>query len=173
MKWQYSTFLKKYTDSLNRIWIDVFFWIWIRAVAESDPDQIWTFSYDKLNRDPKHCLCLAGKAGGQRNSNLRASLISMVILLPLVGDVSVSRLYWYRGVTVLLSGWVISSLGGWLVSALSIPIGENISNSSADFNPNHNHVNAASKQASLQITSCQHHHATPKQNYCVCWDHKE
>ncbi len=43
-----------------------------------------------------------------------------------------SRLYWYRGVTVLLSGWVtwicdlsmqISPLGGWLVSALPIHIG--------------------------------------------------
>ncbi len=37
-------------------------------------------------------------------------------------------------------------------------------NSSADFNPNHNHVNAAPTQASLQTTSRPHHHATPKQN---------
>jgi hypothetical protein len=38
-------------------------------------------------------------------------------------------------------------------------------NSSADFNPNLNHVNAAPKQASLQTTSRPHHHATPKQHY--------
>ncbi len=38
-----------------------------------------------------------------------------------------SRLYWYRGVTVLLPGWTsmqISPSGGWLVSALSITIRE-------------------------------------------------
>ncbi len=41
-------------------------------------------------------------------------------------------------------------------------------NSSADFNPNHKHVKAASKEASLQTTSRPHHHATPKQNYhCI------
>jgi hypothetical protein len=40
-------------------------------------------------------------------------------------------------------------------------------NSSVDINPNHNHVNAAPKQASLQTTSRPHHHATPKQNYCM------
>jgi hypothetical protein len=35
------------------------------------------------------------------------------------------------------------------VSALSIPIGENGTSSSADFNPNHNYVNATpNKQAS-------------------------
>jgi hypothetical protein len=44
-----------------------------------------------------------------------------------------SRLCWYRGVTVLLPGWVIwkywdcpwkfFSLGSWLVSALSTPNG--------------------------------------------------
>jgi hypothetical protein len=44
-----------------------------------------------------------------------------------------SRLYWYRGVTVLLPGWVIwkywncpckfFSMGSWLVSALSTPNG--------------------------------------------------
>jgi hypothetical protein len=44
-----------------------------------------------------------------------------------------SRLYWYRGVTVLLPGWVIRkywncpwkffSLGSWLVTALSTPNG--------------------------------------------------
>ncbi len=39
----------------------------------------------------------------------------------------------------------ISPLGGWLVSALSIPIGD----SSADFNPNHNQDSTAQKQASL------------------------
>ncbi len=32
-----------------------------------------------------------------------------------------------------------------------------------DFNPNHNHVNAAPKQASLQTMSRPHHHAIPKQ----------
>jgi hypothetical protein len=62
------------------------------------------------------------------------------------------------------------------VSALSIPIGGEWHNSSADFNPNHNHVNADfnpnhnhvnadPKQASLQNTSRPHHHATAKQNY--------
>jgi hypothetical protein len=35
-------------------------------------------------------------------------------------------------------------------------------NSSADFNLNPNHVNAATKQASLQIMSIPHHHATHK-----------
>jgi hypothetical protein len=39
--------------------------------------------------------------------------------------------------------------------------------SSADFNPNHNHDNAAPKQASLQTTSRPHHHATPKKS-TVC-----
>jgi hypothetical protein len=39
-------------------------------------------------------------------------------------------------------------------------------NSSADFNPNNNHVNAAPKQASFQATSLLHQRATPKQNYC-------
>jgi hypothetical protein len=39
--------------------------------------------------------------------------------------------------------------------------------SSDDFNPNHNHVNAAPKQARLQTTSRPLHHATPKQNYCM------
>jgi hypothetical protein len=40
-------------------------------------------------------------------------------------------------------------------------------NSSAVFNPKHHHVNAALKQASLQTTSRQHHHATPNHNYCT------
>jgi hypothetical protein len=40
-------------------------------------------------------------------------------------------------------------------------------NSFADFNPNHSHVNAAPKQACLQITSGPHHHAAPEQNYCI------
>jgi hypothetical protein len=35
--------------------------------------------------------------------------------------------------------------------------------SSADFNPNHNHVNAPPNQASLQTTSRPHHYATSKQ----------
>jgi hypothetical protein len=39
--------------------------------------------------------------------------------------------------------------------------------SSADFNPNHYHVNAASKQTSLPTTSRPHHHATSKQKYCM------
>ncbi len=57
-----------------------------------------------------------------------------------------SRLYWYRGVTVLLPGWVIwkywdcpckfFSLGCWLVSALSTPNGGERYNSSTDLNPN-------------------------------------
>ncbi len=56
------------------------------------------------------------------------------------------RLYWYRGVTVLLPGWVIwkywncprkfFSLGSWLVSALSTPNGGEGYNSSTDLNPN-------------------------------------
>jgi hypothetical protein len=60
-------------------------------------------------------------------------------------------------------------LGVCLVSALSIPIAENgsIPLLALKFNPNHNHVNAASKQASLQTTSRPHHHATPKQNYSM------
>jgi hypothetical protein len=41
-------------------------------------------------------------------------------------------------------------------------------NSSADFNPNNNHVNTGPKQASFQTTSRPHHHATLKQkNYCM------
>ncbi len=41
-------------------------------------------------------------------------------------------------------------------------------NSSADFNPNRNYVNAAApKQASFQTTSRPHHHATLMQNYCI------
>ncbi len=40
-------------------------------------------------------------------------------------------------------------------------------NSSADFNPNHNHVNAAPTQASLQTTLRPHHHATSKQKNTV------
>ncbi len=52
----------------------------------------------------------------------------------------------YRGVTVLLPGWVIRkywnypckffSLGSWLVSALSTPNGGEGYNSSTDLNPN-------------------------------------
>jgi hypothetical protein len=57
----------------------------------------------------------------------------------------------------------ISPLGCRLVSALSIPIGE-WHKSPADFNPNHNHVNAAPETASLQTTSRPHHQANPKQN---------
>jgi hypothetical protein len=61
----------------------------------------------------------------------------------------------------------ISPLYGWLVSALSIPIGGEWLKSSADFNPNHNHVNVAPKQTSLQTTSRPHHHATSsKINVC-------
>ncbi len=41
-------------------------------------------------------------------------------------------------------------------------------NSSVDFNPNHNHVNAAAKQVSLQITSRPNHHAAPKQIVYKC-----
>ncbi len=90
---------------------------------------------------------------------------------------TVSRLYWYRGGTVLLPGWVIWKYM-WFVHA-NLPIGRLTSvrtvdlhwgewlNSSADFNPNHNDVNAAPSQASLQTTSRPHHHATPKQNYCI------
>jgi hypothetical protein len=40
-------------------------------------------------------------------------------------------------------------------------------NSSADFNLNYNHFNAVPKEASLQTTSSPHHHATPKQTYCM------
>jgi hypothetical protein len=57
-----------------------------------------------------------------------------------------SRLYWYRGVTVLLPGWVIwkywncpckfFSLGSWLVSALSTHNGGEGYNSSPDLNSN-------------------------------------
>jgi hypothetical protein len=55
------------------------------------------------------------------------------------------RLYWYRGVTVLLPGWVIwnywnypckfFSLDSWLVSALSTPNGDEGYKSSLDLNP--------------------------------------
>jgi hypothetical protein len=38
-------------------------------------------------------------------------------------------------------------------------------NFSAGFKPNHNHVNAAPKRASLHTTSRPHHHAAPKHNY--------
>ncbi len=61
----------------------------------------------------------------------------------------------------------ISLLGGGLVSALSISIGENGSFPLMTLTPDHNHVNAAPKQASLQTTSRPHHRATPKQNYCI------
>jgi hypothetical protein len=55
-----------------------------------------------------------------------------------------------------------------LWSALSIPGGmAQWHNSSADFNPNHNRANSAPKQASLQTTSCPHHHAIRKQNFCI------
>jgi hypothetical protein len=57
----------------------------------------------------------------------------------------------------------IFPLGCWPVSALSIPIGE-YHNSHAEFNLNHNHVNAATKQASIQTTLRQHRHAAPKQS---------
>jgi hypothetical protein len=60
----------------------------------------------------------------------------------------------------------ISPLGGWLVSALSIPFGR-MAQSSADFNPSYNHINSAPKQARLQTTSRSHHHATHKQTYCM------
>jgi hypothetical protein len=56
-----------------------------------------------------------------------------------------SSLYWYRGVTALLPGWVIwkywncpckfLSFGSWLVSALSTPNGGEGYNSSTDLNP--------------------------------------
>jgi hypothetical protein len=61
----------------------------------------------------------------QRTSQLHVDLLRFIDLF--------SRLYWYRGVTVLLPGWVIwknwnypckfFSLGSWLVSALSTPNG--------------------------------------------------
>ncbi len=40
-------------------------------------------------------------------------------------------------------------------------------NSSAEFSANHNHVNAAPKQASIQTILRPHHNTTPKQNYCM------
>ncbi len=92
-------------------------------------------------------------------------------------SIGISRLYWYRGVTVLLPGWVIWKYM-WFVYA-NLPVGRLSSvrtvdlhwgewlNSSADYNPNHNHVNAAPTKACLQATSRQHHHASPKQNYCI------
>jgi hypothetical protein len=43
--------------------------------------------------------------------------------------------------------------------------GDWLLNSSAGFNSNHNHVNAAAKQASRQTTSRPHQHATPKSLY--------
>ncbi len=60
----------------------------------------------------------------------------------------------------------ISPLGCRLVSALSIPIGE-WHKSTADFNPNHNHVYAdQNKQASRPL----HVHTTkqtPSKKYCM------
>jgi hypothetical protein len=65
------------------------------------------------------------------------------------------RLNWYRGVTVLLPGWVVWKYM-WFVHA-NLPIGQLIGvrtvdshwgewlKSTTDFNPNHNHVNAAPK----------------------------
>jgi hypothetical protein len=91
------------------------------------------------------------------------------------------RLCWYRGETVLQWCWAelfgskcnlsmqISPLDGWLVSALSNvhPHWGEGNNFSADFNPNHNHVSSAPKQARLKTTSRSHHHATLKQIFCM------
>jgi hypothetical protein len=53
-----------------------------------------------------------------------------------------------------------SPLGGLTSIRTVNPIWGEWFNSSADYNPNHNQVNAAPKQSSLQITSRPHHHAT-------------
>ncbi len=79
----------------------------------------------------------------------------------------------YRGVKVLLPGSVIWKYEYmWFVHAnlpigrltrvrtVDLHLGESWINSSAGFNPNHNHVNAAPQQASLQTTSRQHHACT-------------
>ncbi len=57
----------------------------------------------------------------------------------------------------------ILPVSGWQVPHCRYPLGEWHS-SAADINPNHNHVNAAPKQASLQTTSRPLHHATPQAN---------
>ena len=70
----------------------------------------------------------------------------------------ISRPSWYRGVTVLLPGWVIwkywncpckfFSMGSWLVSALSTPNGEEGYSSSTD-------LNSITKITSIQILCIQ------------------
>ncbi len=72
----------------------------------------------------------------------------------MIWDGWISRLYWYRDVTVLMPSWVIwkywncpcrfFSLGSWLVSALSTPNGGEGYNSSTDLNP----------ITSIQLHSC-------------------
>ncbi len=61
----------------------------------------------------------------------------------------------------------ISPLGGWLLFARTVdPHWGEWLNSSADFNPNHNHVNAAPNQT--RASTFLHVHTTmqpPKQNY--------
>jgi hypothetical protein len=55
---------------------------------------------------------------------------------------------------------VICLCNGWLTSVPTVdPHWGEWQNSSADFNPNNNHVNAAPKQARLQTTSRPQHHA--------------
>jgi hypothetical protein len=83
------------------------------------------------------------------------------------------RLYWYRGVTVLLPGWVIwkywnypctfFSLTSWLVSALSPPNGGEGYNSSTDFNPN----TISHQYSSNPTSSRQNHKKNPNRNV-VC-----
>ncbi len=79
------------------------------------------------------------------------------------------RLYWYRGVTVLQPGWVIyvfcpcKSSFHWAVDYCPhcrSPLGRVAQILCWLYNPYHNHVNAAPKQASLQT----HFTSTPPCN---------
>ncbi len=79
-----------------------------------------------------------------------------------------SHPFWNRGVKVLYYCWAglfwskcdlamqMSPLIAWLVVRIVDPHWEEWHNSFADFNPNHNHVNAAPKQASLKTSRPNH-----------------
>ncbi len=99
-----------------------------------------------------------------------AATIGTVQLPPLLGhtvDVTVPycRAGLFGSSVNVVCPCKIFPFGGWLMSALSISHWGEGHNFSADFNPNHSHVNTAPKQASLQTTLRPHFHARPKQNY--------
>jgi hypothetical protein len=85
--------------------------------------------------------------------------------------------YWYRGVTVLLLGYLEVNVifqcksPHWAVDLCphcrSLFHWGKWHNSTSNLKPNHNQVTAAPKQASLKTTSSPYHHVTPKQNYCM------